>query len=85
MNIGDQYEMSLELTGEPVSAAIITYLYFLKSKKENPIQATGDLSHEICMGIRHGLFGNESNDETSIGDGLSLIAGAIARKKKVHL
>lgn len=43
---------------------------------------TNELAHEICMGIRHGLFGadsekNESINNNDIADALYAIADAL--------
>ena len=36
-----------------------------------------DLGHQICMGIRHGLFGASTIQEANIGNEIAGIADAI--------
>ena len=36
-----------------------------------------DLGHEICMGIRHGLFGGDATDTDVLADGQAIKDGIV--------
>lgn len=62
--INQDYEAFLETTDDPVAAALLV----LASNVEKIANAMSDggLGHEICMGIRHGLFGAHADDNVSL-------------------
>lgn len=59
----EDFQLMFEITGEPVSASILMLCKTLKSKE------FGDsIGHEICMGIRKGLFGSSCGNDPDIRD-----------------
>ncbi len=60
-SIDEVYEMYLKKTKNPVAAAILVMA--------GEIQAlSDDLDHNICMGMRNGIFGNGSSEHSSVLD-----------------
>jgi hypothetical protein len=57
-----------------LTAAILTLSEVITEKR---LEVGEDLGHEICMGIRHGLFGREADDKISINNTLEDISQGI--------
>ena len=67
MSVARRFEDFQDQTNDPVAAAILVLADVLDNR-----MVTGDeIGHQICMGIRHGLFGNDSNEYTDIRHGIS--------------
>ncbi len=66
-----EFKSAMKLTGNNATAAAILVLAdVLAEGPDITIKppSDGSLSHEICMGIRHGLFGARAHENTSIVD-----------------
>lgn len=70
------YQDHLRTTTSDVAAAILTHAECIAAIQ----QTLSDFDHQICMGIREGLFG-DGNDSHSIHDSISSIASAIDEKE----
>jgi hypothetical protein len=70
------YEAYLEITGNEIAAAILVL-----ADRFRPKAWSDDLGHEICMGIRKGLFGAHSGDNADITSSILEAAQIIADSK----
>lgn len=64
--VKSDFEEALELTGEPTSAAILVLAAQVREHAATFL--LDSFGHQICMGIRMGLFGFGANDYSSIVD-----------------
>ncbi|MBW1800955.1 MAG: hypothetical protein JRJ85_09510 [Deltaproteobacteria bacterium] len=69
-------KMSKETSGNQIVSALLTCCVMLKKISSILIVSIG---HEICMGIRHGLFGANASHNDSIHTPFSEMAEAIER------
>lgn len=63
---------------EPQTAALLAIAYSIERLAKNlEVFSCDSLSHEICMGIRKGLFGSGATDTSSISQPLYGITEAL--------
>jgi len=67
MNIREEFELYLNVTDERVSAAILVLAGVIQEKGFIDER----LGHEISMGIRHGIFGSNANNNATIDNTFS--------------
>ncbi len=67
------YEAYLEVTNNEIAASILVLADRFRASAWRD-----DLGHEICMGIRMGLYGVHAGDGTSIANALTDAADTIA-------
>ena len=71
-HISDIYYQFSERTKDGQAAAILTLAHVI-SERPRKLEFGDTLGHEICMGIRHGLF----NGNGDLGSSLAGIASAL--------
>lgn len=63
------FKRFLKLSGEPQAAALLCVAHSLAHVAESTKGLAEDsLGHEICMGVRKGLFGSSASDSCSVTD-----------------
>lgn len=63
--IEERYLRYQKTTGTAVAAAILVLAAELGESIAGPLEGM-TLGHQICMGIRHGLWGGDASDEATI-------------------
>lgn len=79
---------AFKLTKDPMAAAVLVLSESLQSIVVRPnfnMEFSEVLSHTICMGIRHGLFGASAGGDVSLNDGLSSVGEMIPTDLDVTL
>ncbi|MBY0313766.1 MAG: hypothetical protein K2W85_17000 [Phycisphaerales bacterium] len=75
------YEHYLQTTRDPQAAALLCVASALMDIAKSTKALTDDsLGHEICMGIRHGLFGANASSSHTIAE----VADSVAEAIKQH-
>lgn len=78
MSFEQAYEAYYETTKDPQAAALLCVAEAIRGLSESTKGlAERSLSHEICLGIRYGMFGSNAPDRSSVADTVGEIADAI--------
>lgn len=83
MDFERQYREFFDLTNDAQAAATMCLTVAMCRVANNVAGLDKDrLEHNICMGIRHGLFGTPASDQSNLGRSIQAVADAIGSHRE---